>query len=84
MATRTSATLTMIGVLLFGVWLDIQGRTSVGEIVAFMGLAASLVARLDQINGFLFRIFGASSSRKSTRSISPFSVSSMSANACSA
>ena len=59
-ATRASATLTLIGVLVFGVYLDMQGQTSVGEIVAFMGLAASLVARLDQINGFLFRIFGAS------------------------
>jgi len=58
-ATRASATLTLIGVLAFGVWLDMQGRTSVGEIVAFMGLAAGLVARLDQVNGFLFRIFGA-------------------------
>ena len=58
-ATRASATLTLIGVLSFGVWLDLQGRTSVGEIVAFMGLAAGLVARLDQVNGFLFRIFGA-------------------------
>ena len=58
-ATRASATLTLIGVLVFGVWLDLQGRTSVGEIVAFMGLAAALVARLDQVNGFLFRIFGA-------------------------
>ncbi len=58
-ATRASATLTLIGVLGFGVWLDLQGKTSVGEIVAFMGLAAALVARLDQVNGFLFRIFGA-------------------------
>jgi ATP-binding cassette subfamily B protein len=58
-ATRASSTLTLIGVLAFGVWLDMQGRTSVGEIVAFMGLASGLVARLDQINGFLFRIFGA-------------------------
>jgi glucan exporter ATP-binding protein len=60
-ATRASATLTLIGVLVFGVWLDLQGRTTVGEIVAFMGLAAALVARLDQVNGFLFRIFGAAS-----------------------
>ncbi len=58
-ATRASATLTLIGVLVFGVWLDIKGQTSVGEIVAFMGLAGGLVGRLDQINGFLFRIFGA-------------------------
>ncbi|MDE3177577.1 MAG: glucan ABC transporter ATP-binding protein/ permease [Pseudomonadota bacterium] len=58
-ATRASATLTLIGVLLFGVWLDINGRTSIGEIVAFMGLAGGLIGRLDQINGFLYRIFGA-------------------------
>jgi ATP-binding cassette subfamily B protein len=58
-ATRASATLTLIGVLVSGVYLEMQGRTSVGEIVAFMGLASGLVARLDQVNGFLFRIFGA-------------------------
>jgi glucan exporter ATP-binding protein len=58
-ATRASATLTLIGILVFGVWLDLQGKTTVGEIVVFMGLAASLVVRLDQVNGFLFRIFGA-------------------------
>ncbi len=58
-ATRASATLTLIGILTFGVWLDLQGKTSVGEIIAFMGLATALVARLDQVNGFLFRIFGA-------------------------
>ena len=59
-ATRASATLTLIAVLLFGVWLDRRGETTVGQIVAFMGLAAGLVGRLDQINGFLFRIFNAS------------------------
>ena len=58
-ATRASATLTLISVLLFGVWLDINGQTPVGEIVAFMGLAGGLIGRLDQINGFLYRIFGA-------------------------
>jgi len=48
-------------VLLFGVWLDMRGETTVGQIVAFMGLASGLIGRLDQINGFLFRIFGAAS-----------------------
>jgi glucan exporter ATP-binding protein len=57
-STRASATLTMIGILLFGVWLDMRGETSLGEIVAFMGLAGGLIGRLDQINGFLYRIFG--------------------------
>jgi ATP-binding cassette subfamily B protein len=60
-STRASATLMLIGVLLFGVWLDMRGETSVGQIVAFMGLAAGLIGRLDQVNGFLFRIFGAAS-----------------------
>src|SRR6185437_7336635 len=53
-STRASATLTLIGVLVFGVWLDMRGQT-----VAFMGLAGGLIGRLDQINGFLYRIFGA-------------------------
>ncbi len=59
-STRASATLTLIGVLIVGVWLDMRGETSVGQIVAFMGLAGGLIGRLDQINGFLYRIFGAS------------------------
>ncbi len=58
-STRASATLTLIGVLMFGVWLDMRGQTSLGQIVAFMGLAGGLIGRLDQINGFLYRIFGA-------------------------
>ena len=58
-STRASATLTLIGVLVFGVWLDMRGQTSLGQIVAFMGLAGGLIGRLDQINGFLYRIFGA-------------------------
>jgi ATP-binding cassette subfamily B protein len=58
-STRASATLTLIGVLVFGVWLDMRGETSLGQIVAFMGLAGGLIGRLDQINGFLYRIFGA-------------------------
>ena len=58
-STRASATLTLIGVLIFGVWLDMRGETSLGQIVAFMGLAGGLIGRLDQINGFLYRIFGA-------------------------
>jgi ATP-binding cassette subfamily B protein len=58
-STRASAALTLIGVLLFGIWLDIRGETTVGQIVAFMGLASGLIGRLDQVNGFLFRIFGA-------------------------
>jgi glucan exporter ATP-binding protein len=60
-STRASSALTLIGVLLFGVWLDMRGETTVGQIVAFMGLASGLIGRLDQINGFLFRIFGAAS-----------------------
>ena len=58
-ATRASATLTLIAVLLFGIWLDMRGETSIGQIVAFMGLASGLIGRLDQINNFLYRIFGA-------------------------
>jgi ATP-binding cassette subfamily B protein len=58
-ATRASATLTLISVLGFGVFLDMRGETSLGQIVAFMGLAGGLIGRLDQVNNFLYRIFGA-------------------------
>ena len=41
-----------------GVWLDIQGLTTIGEIVAFMGLATMLIGRLEQIVGFVNFLFG--------------------------
>ena len=57
-ATRVSATVTLTSIFLVGVWLDIQGLTTLGEIVAFMSLATSLIGRLEQINNFVYYMFG--------------------------
>ena len=57
-ATRASSTLTLLAIFVTGVWLDLQGRTTVGEIVAFMSLAGNLISRLEQIVGFVNFLFG--------------------------
>ncbi len=57
-ATRASSTLSLLSIFVVGVWLDIHGLTSVGEIVAFMSLATNLIGRLEQIVGFVNFMFG--------------------------
>ncbi len=56
-ATRASATLALLGIFVIGVWLDLRGLTSVGEIATFMGLATMLIGRLEQIVGFVNFLF---------------------------
>src|SRR5947207_16010760 len=46
--TRTSTTLTMLSILVLGVWFYLRGQTSVGEIVMFMSFATLLIGKLDQ------------------------------------
>lgn len=55
--TRASTTLTMLAILLLGLWLFAQGLTTIGEIVMFMSFAAMLIQRLEQMAGFVNRIF---------------------------
>lgn len=56
-ATRASATLTVLLIFIVGTWLLMHGQTTVGEIVTFMGFATMLVGRLEQIVGFVNFIF---------------------------
>jgi ATP-binding cassette subfamily B protein len=56
-ATRASATLTVLAIFIVGTWLLMHGQTTVGEIVTFMGFATMLVGRLEQIVGFVNFIF---------------------------
>jgi len=56
-ATRASATLTVLSIFVVGTWLLMQGLTTVGEIVTFMGFATMLVGRLEQIVSFVNFIF---------------------------
>jgi glucan exporter ATP-binding protein len=57
-ATRASSTLTLTAIFIVGVWLDIKGETTLGQIVAFMSLATGLIGRLEQINNFVYFMFG--------------------------
>jgi ATP-binding cassette, subfamily B, beta-glucan exporter len=52
-ATRVSATLTLLAIFVAGIALDIAGLATIGEIVAFMSLATMLIARLEQVVGFV-------------------------------
>jgi ATP-binding cassette subfamily B protein len=56
-ATRASATLTVLAIFVVGTWLLMQGLTTVGEIVTFMGFATMLVGKLEQIVSFVNFIF---------------------------
>jgi glucan exporter ATP-binding protein len=51
-ATRASATLSILVIFCLGTWLHFQGLASVGEIVTFINFATMLVARLEQLVGF--------------------------------
>jgi glucan exporter ATP-binding protein len=54
--TRTSTTLTMLAILILGVWFYLHGRTTVGEIVMFMSFATLLITRLEQAVHFANRM----------------------------
>ena len=56
-ATRASATLTVIAIFTLGAWLYMQGLTTVGEIVTFMSFATMLIGRLEQVVGFVNFVF---------------------------
>jgi glucan exporter ATP-binding protein len=55
--TRAATTLTMLAIFVVGIWLYIQGLTTIGEIVTFTSLAGMLVTRLEQTVGFANRLF---------------------------
>ena len=52
-ATRASATLTLLAIFVTGIWLNINGLATIGEIVTFMNLATMLIGKLEQIVGFI-------------------------------
>ncbi|GGC78906.1 glucan ABC transporter ATP-binding protein/ permease [Chelatococcus reniformis] len=56
-ASRASATLTVLAVFLMGTWLNLNGQATVGQVVTFMNLATLLIARLEQTVGFVNFIF---------------------------
>jgi ATP-binding cassette subfamily B protein len=56
-ASRASATLTILAIFLLGAWLHLHGLASIGEIVAFMSFATMLIGRLEQVVGFVNVLF---------------------------
>jgi ATP-binding cassette, subfamily B, beta-glucan exporter len=54
--TRTSTTLTMLAILIAGIWFYLNDLTTVGEIVMFMGFATLLISRLEQAVHFANRM----------------------------
>jgi glucan exporter ATP-binding protein len=54
--TRTSTTLTILSILVLGVWFYLHGLTTVGEIVMFMSFATMLIGKLEQAVGFANRM----------------------------
>ncbi|MGY6214226.1 glucan ABC transporter ATP-binding protein/ permease [Methylolobus aquaticus] len=55
--TRAASTVTMVAVLATGAVLSQRGDVTVGAIVSFVGFAALLIGRLDQLSSFVSRIF---------------------------
>ena len=52
-ATRASATLTLVAIFIVGTTLHLNGLATIGEIVTFMNFATMLIARLEQVVGFI-------------------------------
>ena len=55
--TRAASTITMVAVFALGSVLAQRGEMTVGEIVAFVGFATLLIGKLDQLSGFVARVF---------------------------
>jgi ATP-binding cassette, subfamily B, beta-glucan exporter len=55
--TRAAATVTMVLVFAMGAVLAEQGQITVGAIVSFVAFANLLIGKLDQLSGFVVRIF---------------------------
>jgi ATP-binding cassette subfamily B protein len=56
-ASRASATLTVLAIFLTGTWLHIQNLATIGEIVTFMGFATMLIGKLEALVGFINSVF---------------------------
>src|SRR5262249_6591479 len=54
--TRAATTLTMLAILVLGVWFYVHDLTTVGEIVMFMSYARLLIGKLEQAVGFASRM----------------------------
>ena len=50
--TKAATTITMLAILIVGIWFYVQGQTTVGEIVMFMSFATMLIGKLEQVVHF--------------------------------
>src|SRR5690606_26919177 len=55
--TRAASTITMVAVFAVGAWLAGRGEVTVGAIVSFVAFAGLLIGKLDQLSGFVARMF---------------------------
>jgi glucan exporter ATP-binding protein len=53
--TRTATIVTMLMIVVLGSWLYFRGQASIGEIVAFVIIAALVISRTEQVVGFAYR-----------------------------
>ena len=56
MAARASTTLTMLAIFIVGIYLYMNGLTTIGEIVTFTAFAGLLITRLEQAVSFANRL----------------------------
>jgi ATP-binding cassette, subfamily B, beta-glucan exporter len=55
--TRASTTLTLLAIFLVGVYLHLDGRASIGQIVMFMNFAGALIGQLEKVVRFVNKVF---------------------------
>jgi glucan exporter ATP-binding protein len=55
--TRSASTVTMVAVFAIGAMLAANDEATVGQIVSFVGFSQLLIGKLDQLSGFVTRIF---------------------------
>ena len=55
--TRASTTLTLLTIFLVGVYLHLDGRASIGDIVMFMNFAGALIGQLEKVVRFVNKVF---------------------------
>ena len=56
-ATRSASSVTIVAIILLGAALNGRGEVTVGNIVTFSSFAMSLIGRLEQLAGFISRMF---------------------------
>ncbi len=55
--TRAATTLTLLAIFVVGVFLHLDGRASIGDIVMFMNFAGALIGQLEKAVRFINRVF---------------------------